>query len=65
MESQRWDAFLDWLSDNGLLTSAVPSRTPVEGFSASLDDLRAGRAGRPLARSAVSSNKLFTNEFLP
>lgn len=26
MEAERWDAFLDWLSENGLLTTAVQSR---------------------------------------
>jgi hypothetical protein len=65
MEERRWDAFLDWLSKNGLLTSLMPSRSPMEGVSASLDDLRAGRAGQPVPRSSISSSKLFTNDFLP
>ena len=28
MSRERWAAFIDWLSANGLLTSAAPSRTP-------------------------------------
>ena len=65
MESQRWDAFLDWLSDKGLLTSTMPSRKPVEGQSASLDDLRQGRAGERIPRDAVKSADMFTTSFLP
>lgn len=28
MQQGRWDAFLDWLSGEGLLTTKVQSRTP-------------------------------------
>jgi hypothetical protein len=65
MEAQRWDAFLDWLADKGLLTRAMPSRQPVEGQSASLDDLRQGRGGERIPRDAVKSADMFTNLFLP
>ncbi|CAL8460828.1 g359 [Coccomyxa elongata] len=65
MQADRWDKFLDWLDDKGLLTSAMPSRNPVEGVSASLDDLRAGKAGQKIPRSSVNATDLFTNEFLP
>lgn len=65
MSGGRWDAFLDWLSDKGLLTSAMQSRAPIQGVSASLDDLRQGRAGEAIPREAVKSADLFTNEFLP
>ena len=49
MEAPRWERFVDWLAERGLLTSAMPSRAPVEGVSASLDDLRAGQGGRARA----------------
>ena len=65
MEAPRWERFVDWLAERGLLTSAMPSRSPVEGVSASLDDLRRGRAGAPVPRDAVSMEALFTNAFLP
>jgi len=65
MEANRWDRFLDWLDDKGLLTSAMPSRTPVEGISASLDDLRRGNAGERIPRSSINAADLFTNDFLP
>ncbi len=65
MRAERWDKFLDWLGDKGLLTSAMPSRNPVDGVSASLDDLRSGRAGEPHPRSSINAADLYTNEFLP
>lgn len=65
MEVKRWDAFLDWLSDSGLLTTKVQSRDVKEGLSASLDGLRAGDAGERIPREAVSSSSLFTNDLLP
>lgn len=65
METNRWENFLDWLDDKGLLTSAMPSRTPVEGVSASLDDLRRGNAGERVPRLSINAADLFTNEFLP
>ena len=65
MRADRWDKFLDWLGEKGLLTTAMPSRNPVEGVSVSLDDLRSGRAGEQIPRPSISSADLFTNEFLP
>lgn len=65
MEGARWEYFVNWLSEKGLLTSAMPSRNPVEGVSASLDDLRQGRAGASVPRDTVSMDALFTNAFLP
>ena len=61
----RWNQFLDWLSEQGLLTTAVQSRNPQEGQSVSLDDIRGGEAGDPIARSAIDAESLFTNAFLP
>ena len=61
----RWSQFLDWLSAQGLLTTAVQSRSPQDGQSASLDDIRGGSAGDPILRSAIDAGSLFTNAFLP
>lgn len=61
----RWNQFLDWLSGQRLLTTAVQSRSPQEGQSVSLDDIRGGRAGDPISRSAIDAASLFTNAFLP
>ena len=61
--AQRWDAFLDWLSETGLLTTAVPSRTPG-GNKVSLDQLRSGTAGDAIPRDSVKAASLFTSEYL-
>jgi hypothetical protein len=65
MEAGRWDAFLDWLSASGLLTSKVQSRGPASEATASLDALRAGDVGEPIPRDCLRSADLFTNSFLP
>lgn len=64
MSAEKWDAFLDWLSVSGLLTTKVQSRTPQEGVSTSLDGLRAGDGGDVVPRDSVSSADLFTSRFL-
>ena len=63
MSRARWAAFIDWLSANGLLTSAAPSRTPDGVNTVSLDDLRGGKAGEAVPPPRPEA--LFTNEFLP
>ena len=63
-DAGRWNQFLDWLSEQGLLTTTVQSRNPQEG-QASLDDIRGGKAGDPISRSAIDAASLFTNAFLP
>nr|AHF22067.1 Thi5-like protein [Pyramimonas parkeae] len=63
MKADRWDAYLDWLSDSGLLTTFQQSRSPKPGVSASLDELRAGNAGERIPRESLDSTKLFTSEF--
>lgn len=65
MDSSRWDKYLDWLSDNGLLTTYVQSRNPKEGVSVSLDDLRNGNVGECIPRESFPSSKIFTNDYLP
>jgi ABC-type nitrate/sulfonate/bicarbonate transport system substrate-binding protein len=65
MRAERWDAFLDWLSKAGLLTTKVQSRGAPDAGAASLDALRAGDAGERIPREAVDAAALFTNNFLP
>lgn len=65
MEADRWDKFLDWLSEQGLLTTKVQSRGGASDDTASLDGLRGGDAGEPIPRNSVKAETLFTNEFLP
>lgn len=66
MDSGRWSAFLDWLSESSLLTSKVPSRAAAaDGSTANLDALRAGDAGEAIPREAVDALSLFTNDLLP
>jgi len=64
MEAAKWDEYIDWLVDSGLLTTALQSRHPdAAADRVSLDDLREGWAGDPIARDAVPT--VFTNDFLP
>ncbi|EFN57875.1 hypothetical protein CHLNCDRAFT_57002 [Chlorella variabilis] len=65
MKQSRWDAFLDWLSESGLLTTKVQSRNGKDGVTTSLDGLRSGNCGERIPRDAISSGSLFTNDFLP
>ena len=43
----------------------MQSRTPDGGDAVSLDDLRGGKAGQLLPRSAVDVRKMVTLELLP
>lgn len=61
-DGARWTGWVAWLARHGLLTSLLPSRTPVEGVSASLDDLRCGLAGDP--RDTPPADELWTNDLL-
>ena len=66
MEACRWEAFLDWLSEAGLLTAKMQSRTPSEAAgTTSLDGLRAGDVGEAIPRASISADSLFTNALLP
>jgi hypothetical protein len=58
------DTYLDWLSEHGLLTTFTQSRQPIDGTSATLDELRFGKTGDLIQRESVPSSKLFTNDFL-
>lgn len=60
----RWSAFLDWLSESGLLTSELQSRTPVKGVSMTLDALREGQSTTVLPRDSVTAGDLFNNALL-
>ena len=64
MDMKRCDAFLDWLSEAGLLTDGIPSRTQGPD-TVSLDDLREGNAGQQIPRSQIAAADLFTSQFLP
>lgn len=63
MEPARWEAYIGWLSTQGLLTTYKQSRAPTPGVSASLDDLRAGNAGEPLDPESLP--EVWTNAHLP
>ena len=65
MEASRWDKFLDWLSDQGLLTTKVQTRGTATDDTTSLDGLRGGDAGDVIPRESVKAETLFTNAFLP
>ena len=65
MRAARWDAFLDWLSARGLLTSKVQSRGEGGEGTATLDGLRRGDVGERIPRGAVPAASLFTNAYLP
>lgn len=65
METGRWNAFLDWLSTNGLLTSKVQTRGEAGADTTTLDGLRAGDVGEVIPRESVKAENLFSNEFLP
>jgi ABC-type nitrate/sulfonate/bicarbonate transport system substrate-binding protein len=64
METDRWNAFLDWLSTNELLTTKVQTRGEA-GAATSLDGLRSGDVGDVIPRESVQAENLFSNEFLP
>eukprot|EP00892_Ulva_mutabilis_P003143 jgi/Ulvmu1/1282/UM011_0006.1 len=66
MEAARWDAFLDWLAEAGLLTAKMQSRTPSDANATpSLDRLRSGDVGEAIPRASISAASLFTNDLLP
>lgn len=65
MEASKWNAFLDWLSENGLLTSKIQSRGEAGEETSSLDGLRQGDVGEKIPRDTVKSSMLFTNDYLP
>lgn len=62
MTTQKWTEFLEWLGTNGLLTSKIQSRVPVEGLSTSLDGLRAGDTGDAILLTPSFIDQLFTND---
>jgi len=64
MDEKVWDAFLDWLSDTGLLTTKVQSRAGASDTTTSLDGLRSGDVGERIPREQLPASQLFTNAFL-
>lgn len=62
----RWETFLDWLSESGLLTAKMQSRTPSDAAgTTTLDGLRAGDVGEPVSRDSIAADSLFSNSLLP
>lgn len=64
MDGEVWRSFLDFLSDEGMLTSKLPSRDPDGKATAPLDHLRGGEGGKTIPRHEVHHDALFTNELL-
>eukprot|EP01018_Ginkgo_biloba_P040101 Gb_12630 [translate_table: standard] len=64
MDLTRCQQFLDWLSVEGILTTLIPSRNPIVGVSASLDDLRDGNFGQVVQASQLRVDEMFTNDHL-
>lgn len=64
MRQEKWDSFLDWLSTHGLLTTKIQSRNPQRADQTTLDGLRTGDSGSPIARDLILSENLFTNKYL-
>lgn len=63
MREDTWDGFLEWLYENGLLTTKMQSRRAGEGKT-TLDGLRHGDSGDPIPHHAIRAKHLFTNEYL-
>lgn len=63
MNEDKWNGFLDWLSENGLLTTKIQSRVGGEGKT-TLDGLRQGDAGDNIPRQAIQADHLFTTAYL-
>ncbi len=55
MDAKRWDAFLDWLSDSGLLTTNIQSRQ--ERVSERASSARYGPCSTPLLWSFVQGSR--------
>lgn len=64
MEEGKWDRFVDWLDEKGLITSKVQSRKGPSDTTASLDGLRDGDVGARIPRESIDVSKLFTNRLL-
>lgn len=59
-----WKSFLDWLSNQGLLTHKIQSRAGPGPHTTTLDGLRTGDVGSIIAREQVKDHELFTNDFV-
>uniref|UniRef100_A0A0D6R7S3 Thiamine pyrimidine synthase n=1 Tax=Araucaria cunninghamii TaxID=56994 RepID=A0A0D6R7S3_ARACU len=64
MDPNRWKFFLNWLSNEHILTTLIQSRNPVADVSVSLDDLRDGNSGDSIQDSEIRVENLFTNDHL-
>lgn len=61
LEIDRCKGFVDWLGDKGLLTTWKQSRNPDGATTGSLDDLRSGKVGEPVAREEYKDARMFDN----
>ena len=59
-----WGEYLDWLSENGLLTTKIQSTNPKQNHQTTLDGLRGSDAGETIARHSISADDLYTNALL-
>ena len=63
MATSKWNEYVDWLSEKGLLTEKVQSRVPSDKTT-SLDGLREGDVGAKIPRDSIKVEDLFTNNLL-
>lgn len=63
MQEGKWAGFLDWLSENGMLTTKMQSRHGGQDKT-TLDGLRQGDAGDAIKRDTIQANHLFTSGYL-
>ena len=61
LDIDRCKGFVDWLGDKGLLTTWKQSRSPDGATTGSLDDLRSGKVGEPVAREEYKDAQMFDN----
>ncbi|KAL6763127.1 NMT1/THI5 like-domain-containing protein [Haematococcus lacustris] len=64
-QPQVWTGFISWLTQQGLLTSKVQSRSQQSEHHTSLDGLRQGDVGAAIDPACLDLATLFTNDFLP
>ncbi|KAJ9521944.1 hypothetical protein QJQ45_024820 [Haematococcus lacustris] len=64
-QPQVWTGFISWLTQQGLLTSKVQSRSQQSEHNTSLDGLRQGDVGAAIDPACLDLAMLFTNDFLP
>lgn len=64
LSEEKWAKYIEWLSNERLLSTFIQSRNPVSGVSVSLDDLRQGNIGKVLPSSTLTAGDLISNAYL-